>query len=89
MEQKFQSAKSYNFQQDLHIDAYVDAKDTVNHWCVGQISDVDEEKNAVKLHFEGWTMRYDEVGIFGFLTRNTLIVDEEEFLEVGSIQETH
>jgi hypothetical protein len=61
MEQKFQSAKNYNFGSELQLDSYVDAKDTVNHWCVGQVCDVDDEKGMVKIHFEGWTTRYDEV----------------------------
>ena len=39
----------------------MDAKDTVNHWCVGMVTDVDDDKNQVKIHFEGWTTRYDEV----------------------------
>ena len=34
-------------------------KTLVNHWCVGQVVDVDDEKNQVKIHFEGWTNRYD------------------------------
>jgi hypothetical protein len=65
----------------------VDAKDTVNHWCVGVVSDVDEEKNTVKIHFEGWTTRYDEVN----LKRTFLfaIVDEENFIETGTLQETY
>lgn len=63
MENKFQSAKNYNYIQDLQLDSYVDAKDTVNHWCVAQICDIDEEKNLVKIHFDGWTNRYDEVSI--------------------------
>lgn len=63
MENKFQLAKNYNFTQDLILDSYVDSKDTVNHWCVAQVCDVDEEKNTVKIHFEGWSNRYDEVSI--------------------------
>ena len=40
---------------------YIDAKDTLNKWCVAQIVDVDDIHNTVKLHFEGWAARYDEV----------------------------
>jgi hypothetical protein len=61
MEQKFVLAKNYNQATDFVLDSYIDAKDTVNHWCVGQISDVEEEKMQIKVHFEGWTNRYDEV----------------------------
>lgn len=63
MEHKFQLAKNYDFTQDLQVDAYVDAKDTVNHWCAAIVADVDESKNAYKIHFEGWTTRYDEVSL--------------------------
>ena len=35
MENKYQLAKNYNFVHDLKLHSYVDAKDTVNHWCVG------------------------------------------------------
>lgn len=63
MENKFLAAKNYNFTQDLILDSYVDAKDTVNHWCVGQVCDVDDDKNNVRIHFEGWTNRYDDVRI--------------------------
>jgi len=61
MENKFQAAKNYNFIQDIAIDSYIDAKDQVNHWCVAQVCDIDNEKGMVKIHFEGWGSRYDEV----------------------------
>ena len=61
MENKFLLAKNYNPFPDYKLSNYIDAKDTVNHWCVGQIVDIDEEKNLVKVHFEGWSSRYDEV----------------------------
>lgn len=61
METKLQMAKNYNFLTDLKLNDYIDAKDTVNHWCVGEVCDVDPDKNMIKIHFEGWTSRYDEV----------------------------
>ena len=61
MENKFLQAKNYNPLPDYQLNAFIDAKDTVNHWCVGQIVDIDEEKNMLKVHFEGWSARYDEV----------------------------
>jgi hypothetical protein len=61
MENKFLLAKNYNPYPDYKLSNYIDAKDTVNHWCVGQIVDIDEEKNLVKVHFEGWSTRYDEL----------------------------
>lgn len=61
MDQKYLDAKNYNLAPDLKLNDYVDAKDTVNHWCVANIIDIDDEKNSIKVHFEGWTHRYDEV----------------------------
>ena len=64
MENKYVMAKNYNFISDMNLNDYIDCKDTVNHWCVGQISDIDNDKNMVKIHFEGWTTKYDEVLIY-------------------------
>ena len=50
-------AKNYNLYPAYKLSNYIDAKHTVNHWCVGQIMDIDEEKNLVKVHFEGWSTR--------------------------------
>ncbi len=61
MDNKFTLAKNYNYQADYHLNNYIDSKDSVNLWCVGQIVDVDEDKNQIKVHFEGWSNRYDEV----------------------------
>lgn len=35
MDNIFVLAKNYNIQQDYEPNNYIDAKDTVNHWCVG------------------------------------------------------
>ena len=61
MENKFLLANNYNPFPDYKLSNYIDVKDSVDHWCVGQIVDIDEEKNLVKVHFEGWSTRYDEV----------------------------
>ncbi len=61
MENKFLQAKNYNPFPDYKLSNYIDAKDTLNEWCVGQIVDTDEKKNLFKVHFEGWSSRHDEV----------------------------
>ena len=61
MEQKLLDAKNYNFNNDFIVDSYIDAKDTLSKWCVAQIIEIDEANNSVRLHFEGWATRYDEV----------------------------
>jgi hypothetical protein len=42
---KYVLAKNYVAWTHYLPDTYIDAKDTVNHWCVGQIVDVDDVKN--------------------------------------------
>jgi len=88
MESRQAQAKSYNFLVDLQIGHYIDAKDTVNHWCVAEVCDIDNDKNMIKIHFEGWTNRYDEVCPSG-IASNCLVGVEEEFLEVGSLPTAH
>lgn len=45
MENKYVLAKNYNIWQDYMLDTYVDMKDSVNHWCVGQVVDIIEATN--------------------------------------------
>ena len=45
VDSKFKDAKNYNFLTDLDLGIFLDAKDTVNHWCVAQICDIDNERN--------------------------------------------
>lgn len=40
---------------------YIDAKDSVNVWCVAEVLDV--IGNEIKINFDGWSNRYDEVTI--------------------------
>ncbi len=37
----------------------VDAKDTVNNWCVAEVLKVDG--NDVALGYDGWSSKYDDV----------------------------
>ena len=45
----------------LTTHTYVDAKDTVNNWCVGQVVEENIDAGTVKVHFEGWSDRHDAV----------------------------
>ena len=40
---------------------YIDAKDSVNNWCVAKIIDHDLQHNRIQIHFDGWSQRYDEM----------------------------
>ena len=37
----------------------IDARDTVNNWCVAEVIKV--EGNEVLVNFDGWSSKYDEV----------------------------
>jgi hypothetical protein len=50
------------------LDIYLDAKDSVNNWCVAKIFDSDLANHRITLHFDGWSSRYDEVS--SILTKN-------------------
>ena len=45
----------------LNKDAFVDAKDHVGEWRVGQIMEIDKRDNTAKVHFDGWSAKWDEV----------------------------
>ena len=38
---------------------FVDARDTINNWCVAEVLRVDG--NDLKLSFDGWSSKYDDV----------------------------
>lgn len=42
----------------LKVGDWVDAKDTVNKWCVAQVVEANEE--VVKIHYKGWAAKWDE-----------------------------
>lgn len=43
----------------LAVDTYVDAKDSVNNWCVAIVKNINYEEKTVRLGFEGWSSKYD------------------------------
>ena len=93
MEESINKAKNYDAGQEYYLHAYVDCKDTVNNWCVGQIVDYNENNGMIKVHFEGWTPRYDEVSSnhtpWCQLLTFTIECDEKEFLEDRTLQALH
>ena len=40
---------------------FIDAKDSVNNWCVAKVTDHDLQNQKIHIHFDGWSARYDEV----------------------------
>jgi len=65
--QRFNQAKNFSFSKQpevgefdyLAVDTYVDAKDSVNNWCVAIVKNINHEEKTVKLGFEGWSSKYD------------------------------
>jgi hypothetical protein len=45
----------------LVVGDYIDVLDTTNKWAVAKIDAIDNKENMIKIHFEGWSGRYDEV----------------------------
>jgi len=43
---------------------YLDAKDSVNSWCMAQIIERCDSDNTLKINFDGWSHRWDEVTYF-------------------------
>ncbi len=43
----------------MAVDTYVDAKDTVNNWCVAIVKGFNFDEKTVRLGFEGWSSKYD------------------------------
>lgn len=39
---------------------YLDAKDSVNNWCVAKIVDHDMANNRIMIHYDGWSQKFDE-----------------------------
>jgi len=40
----------------------IDAKDTVDNWCVANVLKV--ENNEVRVNYDGWSAKYDDVSGF-------------------------
>lgn len=53
--------KKYDIVDTFIKGNHLDAKDTVNNWCVAQIIDVSKDDSMIKLRFDGWSSKWDEV----------------------------
>lgn len=53
--------QKYEFSEHLIKGAYIDAKDTVNNWCVAQVVERDDSDDTIKINFDGWSHKWDEV----------------------------
>ena len=44
----------------LEIGQWIDCKDTVNKWCRAKVFDIKVEMNQIKVHYDGWSTKWDE-----------------------------
>jgi hypothetical protein len=61
-EDRMDKAKNFNLSGDptyLELGTFLDAKDTVNNWCVAKVIGVFHDTASIGITFEGWSNRYD------------------------------
>lgn len=51
----------YELSEYLIKGAYIDAKDTTGKWCLSQVVERDDSDDTIKLNFDGWSHKWDEV----------------------------
>lgn len=56
-----QSSKKLDIKNYFNKGTYIDAKDTTNKWCVAIIIEVCHDDSTIKISFDGWQSRWDEV----------------------------
>jgi len=60
LDKKLEVLKKYN-PVDYYIkDNYIDAQDTVNTWCLSQVSEILDPRN-IRVHYDGWSSKWDVV----------------------------
>ncbi len=59
LEKKLEALKHYNPLDYYEENRFIDAMDTVNAWCLGQIHEV--ANKHLKIHFDGWSHKWDIV----------------------------
>jgi hypothetical protein len=71
------------------MDLFLDAKDSVNNWCVARIIDHDLQNYKIKIHFDGWSPRYDEVSFFFLFNQNLDADSKNKFQQNWALQKVH
>jgi len=51
-------------------DTYVDCKDSVNNWCLARILERCDDDRTIKVNFDGWSHKWDEVSNFSLIVFN-------------------
>jgi len=55
-------AESYQFSELISPGSFIDAKDTVDNWCVATVTKV--QNGEVTVNYDGWSHKYDFVPSF-------------------------
>jgi hypothetical protein len=58
---KTKQKKKYDITDDLLEGSYIDAKDSVQSWCLAQIIERCDSDSTIKINFDGWSHKWDEV----------------------------
>ncbi len=62
LEKKLEFAKKIQYIDFYDVGKYVDGMDTVNSWCLADITHMDNRN--MTLHFDGWSSKWDIVSDF-------------------------
>ena len=61
LSERIKLADSCNYFAGISVGWVIDAKDNVNSWRVAEVLNI--ENNKIKINFDGWGPKYDEVNI--------------------------
>jgi len=56
--------KSVSILDFFQVGCYIDAQDSVNNWCVGQVIEVSKQTQSIKVKFDGWSSKWNEPYLF-------------------------
>jgi hypothetical protein len=59
LDERIKRAKEFKPFEGIEAGWLIDAKDTVDNWCVATVLKTDSYE--AKVNFDGWSSRYDEV----------------------------
>lgn len=57
LDKKLEIMRKYNYYDDYKVGKFIDAQDTVNTWCLGQV--VASDGRLVTVHYDGWSSKWD------------------------------
>ena len=58
-EEKLVVLKEYSYYKDFKLGMWIDAQDSISCWCQAKVVQVYDYR--VKVHFDGWPEKWDEV----------------------------